>query len=290
MILVWGGLDDPPVALVMDALRERGVAPLHVDRSTFDALPHEVRFDAGGVSGWMDVGGRRVDVETIRGIYLRPQSQREPLPASSCLLALAAAADAVVVNRPAAGRANLAKPVQLAAIAAAGFEVPQTLVTTNPAAARAFLQRHGRIVYKSISGVRSIVNTLEPGDAARLDGVRTGPVQLQRWIAGTDVRVHVVGRRCFATAIESAAVDYRYGGGLQASFSAIDLDGALAARLADLAASMDLLLAGIDLRRTPDGRWVCFEVNPSPGFSFYEEATGQPIGGAVADLLLSGGR
>lgn len=49
---------------------------------------------------------------------------------------------------------------------------------------------------------------------------------------------------------------------------------------------MGLLLAGIALRRTPEGGWVCFEVNPSPGFSFYEEATGQPIAAAVADLLL----
>jgi hypothetical protein len=41
-----------------------------------------------------------------------------------------------------------------------------------------------------------------------------------------------------------------------------------------LAASMRLVVAGIDLRRTPDGRWVCVEVNPSPAFVYYEEATG----------------
>ena len=112
-------------------------------------------------------------------------------------------------------------------------------------------------------------------------------MELKRWIAGTDVRVHVVGRRCFATAIESDTVDYRYGGGREARFSGVDLDDALASRLADLAAGMGLLLAGIDLRWTPEGGWVCFEVNPSPGFSFYEEATGQPIAAAVADLLLA---
>jgi len=288
MILVWGGLDDPPVALVMEALRARGVEPLHIDRSHLETLPHDVSISADGVSGWTELGGRRVAVDAIRGIYLRPQSQRGPLPASSCLLALAAATPAIVVNRPAAGRSNLSKPAQLAAIAAAGFDVPPTLVTTDPQAARAFLERHGRIVYKSVSGVRSIVNTLERGvDEARLAGVATGPVQLQRWIAGRDVRVHVVGRRCFATAIASDAVDYRYGGIQETAFTPLDLDDALAARLADLAAQMGLLLAGIDLRLTPEGHWACFEVNPSPGFSFYEEATGQPISDAVAALLLS---
>lgn len=41
-------------------------------------------------------------------------------------------------------------------------------------------------------------------------------------------------------------------------------------------------IAGIDLRRTHDGTWYCFEVNSSPGFSDFEEATGQPIAEAVA--------
>jgi glutathione synthase/RimK-type ligase-like ATP-grasp enzyme len=52
-----------------------------------------------------------------------------------------------------------------------------------------------------------------------------------------------------------------------------------------MAAGMRLAVAGIDLRRTPDDRWVCFEVNPSPAFVYYELATGQPIAHAVAHLL-----
>jgi len=48
---------------------------------------------------------------------------------------------------------------------------------------------------------------------------------------------------------------------------------------------MSLAVAGIDLRRTPDGQWFCFEVNPSPGFIYYEQATGQPMAEAIARLL-----
>lgn len=55
-----------------------------------------------------------------------------------------------------------------------------------------------------------------------------------------------------------------------------------------LAADMGLLLAGIDLRRTPDGEWYCFEVNPSPAFSYYDRF-GQGITGAVARLLTGTG-
>jgi glutathione synthase/RimK-type ligase-like ATP-grasp enzyme len=52
-----------------------------------------------------------------------------------------------------------------------------------------------------------------------------------------------------------------------------------------LAQRLELPLAGIDLRRTPDGRHVCFEVNPSPAFSFYEQRTGLPIAAAIARYL-----
>jgi hypothetical protein len=48
---------------------------------------------------------------------------------------------------------------------------------------------------------------------------------------------------------------------------------------------MGLLVSGVDLRRTADECWCCFEVNPSPGFTYYEGHTGQPIAGAIAALL-----
>jgi glutathione synthase/RimK-type ligase-like ATP-grasp enzyme len=55
-----------------------------------------------------------------------------------------------------------------------------------------------------------------------------------------------------------------------------------------LARALDLLIAGIDLKVTPDGEHYCFEINPSPGFSYYEHGSGQPISAALADLLHHG--
>jgi D-alanine-D-alanine ligase-like ATP-grasp enzyme len=49
-----------------------------------------------------------------------------------------------------------------------------------------------------------------------------------------------------------------------------------------------LLVSGIDLRVTDNDEWFCLEVNPSPGFTFYEDATGQPVAEAIADLLARG--
>ncbi len=39
------------------------------------------------------------------------------------------------------------------------------------------------------------------------------------------------------------------------------------------------------MRLAPDGRIYCFEVNPCPAFSYYEESTGQPIARALAEYL-----
>jgi hypothetical protein len=44
-------------------------------------------------------------------------------------------------------------------------------------------------------------------------------------------------------------------------------------------------MAGIDLRRSAQGEWICFEVNPSPGFTFYDAEDDEPIARAVARLL-----
>ena len=37
--------------------------------------------------------------------------------------------------------------------------------------------------------------------------------------------------------------------------------------------------------RTSRGEYYCFEVNPSPAYSYFEEETSQPISRAVVDYL-----
>jgi glutathione synthase/RimK-type ligase-like ATP-grasp enzyme len=206
------------------------------------------------------------------------------------LLGIVSCAPAIVVNRPFAGRSNWSKPFQLRLIAAAGLQVPDTLVTTDAEAALSFLVEHKRIAYKSISGIRSIVATLALADADRLRAVAHGPVQFQQWIDGHDIRVHVVADRWFATAIDSDVDDYRYAShdGADVTMTPIEIPTDLGKSLVALTKGMGLLVSGIDLRVTRNNEWFCFEINPSPGFTFYEAATGQPIGEAIADLLASG--
>ena len=62
----------------------------------------------------------------------------------------------------------------------------------------------------------------------------------------------------------------------------------VAAACLRIAKDLGLLHAGIDLKETPEGDWYCFEVNPCPGFIYYERHTGQPISLALAELLHTG--
>ncbi|WP_367825209.1 ATP-grasp domain-containing protein [Streptomyces sp. LMG1-1-1.1] len=186
------------------------------------------------------------------------------------------------MNRASAAATNRSKPYQ------AGFRVPETLVTDDPDLALAFRDRHSQVVYKSISAVRSIVRLLDDDAAARLPRIRSCPVQFQRYISGVNIRVHVVAGEVFATRIETDQVDYRYAGryGGRADLTPWTPPRELARRCVDLAAALGLALAGIDLVLTDDGEFFCFEVNPSPAYSFYEDHTAQPISDAIARALL----
>ena len=307
MILLWGAPGDGPLDAVRAALARLGAPVRFLDQR--DGAQSSANLHVEGKRLRLEIEGPRdadrLDCDEVGAAYLRPVETERALPpecagdrsaslradsVERAMVAWADAADALVVNPPAAMAVNNSKPYQLRLIAGYGFAVPDTLVTTDPDAVRAFAAQYGRLVYKSVSGVRSIVNTLTDAQLERIDDVANAPTQFQQYVRGMDVRVHVVGEEVFATEIRSNACDYRYAslGGHDVALAAVAVDRDVADRCRAMAAGMRLAVAGIDLRHTPDDRWVCFEVNPSPAFVYYEEATGQPIAHAVAELLVRG--
>jgi len=124
----------------------------------------------------------------------------------------------------------------------------------------------------------------------RLSLLRHGPAQFQSFIVGENVRVHTVGDQLFATRVHSEAVDYRYASrdGYSVEMEPATLPPTVAESCLRLARQLDLSMTGIDLKETPGGDYYCFEVNPSPGFLYYEKYGGQPISTALADLLHHG--
>lgn len=301
-VLLCGIPTEPPLALVTEALVDADIPFVCFNQRQFVDCDVTIEISDGDVYGELRIARTTLSLEAIGGVYARLMDHRD-LPEFRCRAAsdpecvhgarlhdtLACWLDltpARVVNRLAAMGSNGSKPYQAQIIARHGFDVPETLITNDPDDVRAF-QARGPLVYKSASSVRSIVRVLSQSDLARLDRIRWCPTQFQVRVEGTDVRVHVIGDTVFATEIETDAVDYRYAGkqGLSASLRAVEVPPDVASRCVALTRALGLSFSGIDLRRTPDDRWCCFEVNPSPGFSYYESMTGQPISQAVARLL-----
>ena len=61
----------------------------------------------------------------------------------------------------------------------------------------------------------------------------------------------------------------------------------VAERCVALTADLGLEFAGIDLKITPDGEVYCFEVNPSPAYTYFSGQTKQPIPEALARHLVA---
>lgn len=307
MIVLFGIPSETPLAMVAARLAARGQAPVVVNQRDVRENRIRLRSDGEQLSGELWTGRRCLELADIDAVYLRPMDDRRlpelaGEPADSELrqrvmafhelfIQWTEAAQVTVINRYSRMGSNSSKPYQAQLIARAGLAVPETLVTNDPAAVLAFREQHGELIFKSISGERSIVRKLSDDDLHRLERIRDCPVQFQAWVPGEDIRVHTIGGRCFPTAISSDGVDYRYAGlrdGAPAQLTATTLPDEIAERCLALTAQLGLEFAGIDLRRDPDGRYVCFEVNPSPAFSYYESHTGQPIAAAVAAHLRAG--
>ena len=304
MILVWGVPGDEPIDAVCSALKRRSADFRLLDQRTAADMSTDFSIGSdGGLGGTIVYGDEEIDLDDVGAAYVRPMETRRACPEigeddpiflrataiDASLVSWADLARATMMNRPAAMASNNSKPYQLSLIAAAGFAVPDTLVTTDADAVARFYERHGCVIYKSVSGVRSIVSRLASIEPDSLQNVGNCPTQFQQYIPGSDVRVHVVGSSVIATEIVSSADDYRYAARAKArvAMAPVDLPAEFADRCRSLLRSLGLSLAGIDFRQTPDGKWYCLEANPSPGFTYFEAATGQPIAAAVADLLIS---
>lgn len=281
-VLLWGRSDDPVISGVASALVEVGTDTLIAD---IDRIG-EVDVDGPNDGRLLLRDGRQANLGEITGVLVRPGEPAD-LAMYASLAGWTEVTPARVLNRLSAGATNSSKPYQLRAIEAVGFPVPDTLVTTVADDVRAFCLEHEKVVYKSTSGVRSVVALLDINDDDRLEDVSTCPTQFQAYIPGADHRVHVVGRELFACRVVSEAVDYRYApwAGQTTAMLPVELPRHVANRCRMLAATLGLELAGIDLRLDPDGRWWCFEVNTAPGLSWFEQHTAQPIAAAVARRL-----
>jgi glutathione synthase/RimK-type ligase-like ATP-grasp enzyme len=301
VILVCGLSDEAPIKMVLQSLQKMGADFLMLDQMLLtEQVQLRWQLADGGIKGQLKVGDRIVDVQEIRSVYHRfmnPEdisdshnSQKDISKARSILRALMDLFDilpARIVNQRRPMMSNNSKPYQTLLIRQAGFAIPETFITNDPGSLIAFASSNGPLIYKSISSVRSIVAPFDESSITKIETLRNLPTQFQKKIDGFNVRVHVIGHRLFATKISTSAVDYRYASqeGCPMTFKPFELNVDLHKQCLRLAQICQLSFAGIDLIVSP-GKVYCLEVNPSPGYSYYQNVTGQPISDALAEYLV----
>lgn len=300
-ILLWGHASDAALLAVNQSLQKLDARIAFYDQRR--VLDTEVDFFVDdNIRGVLRVDDEEIPLEQIGAAYIRPFDSRwlsfiqnagpnspewiHAVKIEDALLSWAEIAPAFIINRPQFIASNTSKPYQAALIQKVGFEIPKTLVTTDPKAAKEFYETHIDVIYKSVSSQRSVVARLTKDREKDLERISWCPTQFQEWIKGNDYRVHVVGEECFACEIVSSADDYRFTKNQPVELRPYDLPKKVATLCHKLATDLNLAVAGIDLRRTEDDRWFCFEANPVAGFTYYQEACNHHIDDAIARMLV----
>lgn len=302
VVCLLGVNRDPVLQAVAKQLKRRKQPYFIFDQNQFPGefqISYQAKALGGGIEGYLTAGDKRYAIKDIRSAYSRilgaPNSEfkhpvQGPFEEERFLAMdhLTRTWDVPTIGllRPCA--TNFSKPFQISLLQSEKVLVPETLVTSRPASAVQFNKRIGQASFKSASSERSICMRLQGRWLRRLEKIRQLPVQFQEYVQGLDIRAHVAGDYVHALTISTDASDYRYSEryfGRQSRVRRVELPAEIKAELIRISRSLGLVFSGIDLRRTKSGEYFCFEVNPTPGFSYFDTRGSYPIANAVVDLL-----
>ncbi|OIJ98984.1 hypothetical protein BIV25_10770 [Streptomyces sp. MUSC 14] len=306
-VLVVTNLDDPTTDLVIDELHGRGVPVVRFDSGDFPAtLSVAATITSDGIQGTLTTPSRTADLGNVRSLYYRRPSGFA-FPHLDQQMARFAVAQAryglggiiaslpgcLYVNHPhRIGDAEF-KPSGLAAAAAAGFQLPPTLITSTPDTARSFVKQHGPVIYKPLAaplyqdaeGISCTVKVDEV-TADDIDDEVAGTAHLfqQRVDKAADARVTVIGGHVFTVRIDSDLLDWRTDY-TRLTYTTVTPPDDLTAALYRYLASFGLVFGAFDFAIDREGTWWFLECNPSGQWAWLEPETGLPMIAAMADLL-----
>jgi RimK-like ATP-grasp domain len=197
------------------------------------------------------------------------------------------------VNHPHRQRIAGHKAYQLKIAHSLGFKIPRTLITSDPEAARAFIGDFSSpVICKSLAtlfnapATRTVLLTRD--DLKQIKALTNAPSIFQECIeVERDIRVIVVGSNWFAGEIDttkgSDPIDWR--ADFDNPWSKHTLPNSIANSCISIVRELGLHYGAIDLRLTPKGEYIFFEINPGGQFLFLEVWTGLPITNAIAKYL-----
>ncbi|HVE72314.1 MAG TPA: alpha-L-glutamate ligase [Thermoanaerobaculia bacterium] len=304
MIVVVSAKRDLHAVEVMEHLQRRGAPATLLDLSEY---PRQLALTMEWPGAQFHVGD--VDLSECRSVWwrrpqpfalhddLREQTDRHFAygEIEAAFSGLWSSLDVRWVNHPMRDDEASRKVYQLKVAEELGFRIPRTCITSDPRIARAFVdeQTPERTIYKAFAGTDAAwreTRLLKREETEMLESVRFAPVIFQEYIRGTDLRITVVGDEIFPAAIHVAPSGYQVDFRMtmdQARIEAVTLPDALLEQLRAYMRRLGLVYGAIDVRLTPEGEYVFFEINPSGQWLFVEQATSQPITAALAGVLAS---
>lgn len=258
--------------------------------------------------------GRRLDLDRIVSVWSRGGRIKRPPPVETpenlahhewiyyAEHLVDALSHVFWMNPLEAIRRNSNRLNQMAIARRHGFRVPESLVTTVPMLAKAFLHRFGNVIVKHISpGSKNVYGdrlllavALDRADETVLDQVIYCPTLLQERVPkAAEFRATVVDDRVFAAGIESTrdeatAVDSRLWIESGLRYYRADLGAETNARLVQIVRDMGLAYGALDLILTPANELVFLEVNPAGQWGFAEMFSGHAITEAIVERLRRG--
>ncbi|WP_217177361.1 ATP-grasp ribosomal peptide maturase [Streptomyces sp. AC495_CC817] len=315
-VVVLTALDDVTSDRVITALHDRGVPVVRFDPGSPDELTFSGR--AGGGWSWhgpIATATRTLGLEDARAVYYRrptpyavptddPDAQERDFAVAQFRHGLggllAALPGCLYVNHPHRNSGAEFKPRQITEAVAAGLDVPPTLITNDPAAARSFAKEYGPVVYKPLrsttyregGALRTVwVRTVEADEIG--DGVAACPHLFQQAVAKTaDVRVAAVGERLFATLISTDGdhLDWRFDHDLISCtpVAAADVPAVVRRGIRAYLKAFGLVFGAFDFALEASGAWRFLECNPNGQWAFVDRETTGVIASALADLLEKG--
>jgi ATP-grasp ribosomal peptide maturase len=310
MVLVVTGIDDLTADLVIAELNRRDrLVPVRLDPGDFPhavSLAGSLDIDSGRWRGALTTATREIDLAEVVAVYWRrPSPYRfDALSAADAEFAAAQARIGVAgvlaslrgvryVNHPHRNWAAEFKPAQLAAAVELGFDVPATLITSDPAAARAFVAEQAPVVFKPLR----ITDLEHDGRPVALWAQRVASDELDETIAGTahlfqaevadkacDLRITVVGEQVFCVRIDSERLDWRSDYDAL-RYRVVDPGPGLVSRLRAYLDRFGLVFGCFDFAVDQGGTPYFLECNPNGQWSWLEGPTGLSMTAAFADAL-----
>lgn len=190
------------------------------------------------------------------------------------------------------------KPLQLTFASKLGFQIPETLISSEPERIQAFWENHGQdVVVKTLAGAPIddkviFTSALTPEKMRSIGRAKGSPAIYQRRIVKAyELRITVVGDKVFTARIDSQShernqLDWRRRNP-ELKVHAATIPIQIEERCLKMLELLGLRFGCFDFVVTPEGDYVFLEVNPNGQWAWFEAATGLPLSQEIA-LLLAG--